>query len=86
MGILVLGLVGVAILVPVGHALTISLISSLMPGQYAHCLALYWHLVIPMCPSCMVCSIFSLSNGGMMRASPFRMNPSSTIMMSQWLW
>ena len=24
--------------------------SLLMPGQYTHCLALYWHLDVPKCP------------------------------------
>ena len=86
MGILVLGLVGVAVLVPVGDG--IDMLGMLQPFSWylhwfqanIHCLARYWHLVIPMCPLCMACSISSLSKGGMMRASPLRMSPSSTVM------
>ena len=60
--------------------------SELIPGQYTQCLALFWHLLFPMCPSCIAWRIFSLSDGGMMRASPQRMRPSSTVKMFLWSW
>ena len=34
----------------VGHASTCYSMSLLMPGQYTHCLALYWHFDVPECP------------------------------------
>ena len=49
-------LASVAALVPevdvshVGHASTSCLMSLLMPGQYMHCLSLYWHFDVPKCP------------------------------------
>ena len=58
--------------------------SGLIPGQYTQFLAQFWHLLIPMCPSCIAWRIFSLSVGGMMRASPQRMRSSSTVMMYLW--
>ena len=33
-----------------GMASTSCSMSLLMPGQYTHCLALYWHLDMPKCP------------------------------------
>ena len=58
--------------------------SELIPGQYTQCPALFWHLLIPMCPSCIAGRISSLSDGGMMRASPQRMRPSSTVRVFLW--
>ena len=60
--------------------------SDLISGQNTQCLALFWHLLIPMCPSCIAWRIFSLSNGGMMRASSQRIRPSSTVRMFLWPW
>ena len=59
--------------------------SELILGHYTKCLVLFWHLLIPTCPSCIVWRIFSLSDGGMMRTSPQRMRPSSTVRMCTWL-
>ena len=53
--------------------------SELVPGQYRQCLALLWHLPIPMCPSCIAWRIFSLSDGGMLTASHQRMRPSQLL-------
>ena len=47
--------------------------SELIPGQNTQYMALFWHLLIPMCPSCIAWRFFSLSDGGMMTASPERM-------------
>ena len=60
--------------------------SELIPGQHTKCLVLLWHLLIPMCPSCITWSIFSLLDRGMMRASPLMMMPSLTVSVFLWPW
>ena len=70
----------------VGNDSTRCLMSELILGQYTWCLTLFWHLLIPTCPSCIAWRIFSLSDAGMMRASPQRMRPSSTVRMFLWPW
>ena len=60
------------------------LMSELIPVQNTQFLALIWHFLIPKCPSCIARRIYSLSNGGMMTTSPWRMRPSSTVRMFLW--
>ena len=60
--------------------------SELIPGQYTQYLDLFWYLLIPMCPSFIALRIFSLSDTGMIRASPQRMRPSSTVRVYLWPW
>ena len=59
-------------------------ISLLIPGQYTQLHVHNWLLVIPWCPSCICCSISPLSAGGTRMASPLRMIPSSTVIVSRW--
>ena len=60
--------------------------SELILGQYTQGLTLFWHLLIPMCPLCIAWRIFSLPDGGMMRALPQRMRASSTVRIFLWPW
>ena len=88
----VLVLARVVAMVPVEGA--VDMLHMLLPcigclGWYLtskQCLALYWHLVIPWCPSRIACRILSLSARWMTGASPFKMSPSLIVISSQWLW
>ena len=53
-----------------------------IPGQKIHPCVGNWDLVIPWWNWCSWCSVLSLSEGGMMRASPHRTRPSSTVRVS----
>ena len=66
--------------VQVSHCQTASSMALFMPGQKTHPHANNWALVVPWW-SC--CSILSLSDGGVMRASQHRTRPSSMVRVSQ---
>ena len=69
--------------VQVSHCQTASSMALFMPSQKTHPCADNWALVVTFWNWWSCCSILSLSDGGMMRASPHRTRPSSTVRVSQ---
>ena len=70
-------------LMHISHCQTASLMTLMIPGQKTHPWASNCVLVMSWCDWCSVPRTFSLSDGEMMRASPWDLSPSSTVSDSQ---